>query len=90
MKKILMTIAKMAGKWLIGYLPDVALWAVQYGTDKAANNEKVAYVIEVINMIAADAATVSRIMEDGKMTDAEEAEVRERTERIAEDIKGLL
>lgn len=90
MKKMMTMLVKMAAKFVIGYLPDVAIWAVKYGTNKAKDDEKVTYVIEVINMIAADAEMVSRIMDDGKMTDAEEAEVRERTEQIAEDIKGLL
>lgn len=90
MKTVLMTIVKALAKWLLGYLPTAAVWAVKYGTDKTKDSVKAAFVLETVKNIATDAALISRIMEDGKVEDSEVLAVEARATDLAESIKGLL
>lgn len=90
MKKMMTMLVKMAAKFVIGYLPDVAIWAIQYGADKAKDDEKAAYVLSVVKRIATEAALVARIMEDGVVSAQEESEVRTATMDLAEQIEDLI
>ena len=90
MKAVLMTIVKALAKWLLGYLPAAAVWAVKYGTDKTKDSTKAAVVLQTVKNIATDAALIARIMEDGKVEDSEVLAVEIRAKDIADDIKGLL
>lgn len=90
MKAVLKTIAKAMAKWVLGYLPDVVLWAIKLGTDKAKDSERASYVLNVVQTVATDAAMVARIMADGAVTEAEAAEARARAESLVEEMQGLL
>jgi hypothetical protein len=90
MKAVLKTIAKAMAKWVIGYLPDVSVWAIKQGAGKAKDSEKTAYLLFVVKRIATVAALVARIMEDGKVTEQEEAEVRKEAMDLVDQIKTAL
>jgi hypothetical protein len=89
MKTVLNWFKTTAAKWLIGYLPDVVLWAIKLGTDKAKDSERASYVLNVVQMVATDAAMVARIMSDGAVSEAEAAEARARAEALVEEMQGL-
>jgi hypothetical protein len=90
MKTMMKMIVKMAAKWLLGFLPNAAVWAVKYGTDKTKDRAKAAFVLSVVKNIATDAAMIARIMEDGKVEDVEVLAVESRAEALAEELQGLL
>lgn len=90
MKTIWSWVKKNAAKWVIGYLPDIAVWAIKQGAGKAKDNEKTAYVLFVVKRIATVAALVARIMEDGKVTEQEEAEVRKEAMDLVDQIEGAM
>lgn len=90
MKTMWITIVKAMAKWLLGYLPNAAVWAIRQGAGKAKDNEKTAYVLFVVKRIATDAALVARIMEDGEVTEQEEAEVTTTAMDLVEQIKTAM
>lgn len=85
---------KMIVKFLAGivleYLPDVAVWAIEQATDKAAGSDRAQQIIETVQLVAEDAAAVAKVMADGKVTDAEKSAISTRVSALAEDIKALL
>lgn len=89
-KTVMNWIKKSATKWLLGCLPDIALWAIKQGAGKAKDSEKTAYVLFVVKRIATVAVMVARIMEDGQVTGQEEGEVRKEAMDLAEQIEIAL
>lgn len=83
-------IAKWLATWLIGYLPDVVVWALELGTDKARGSAKAQRVLTAIESIAEDANAVAKAMKDGKITIEEAEAIRNRTKALTEEIKLLL
>lgn len=75
---------------VLEYLPDVAVWAIEQATGKAKDSEKALRVIEVVQIVANDAANLAKVMSDGKVTDEEKAAISMRATALAEDIKALL
>ena len=90
MKTMITSIAKIAAKWLLGYLPDVAVWAIKQGAGKAKDSERTAYVLFVVKRIATVSVMVARIMEDGQVTEQEEGEVRTEAMDLAGQIEIAL
>lgn len=90
MKTVMDWIKKSAAKWLLGYLPDIAVWAIKQGAGKAKDDEKTAYILFVVKRIATVSVMVARIMEDGKVTEQEEAEVRTEAMDLAGQIEIAL
>lgn len=84
------TIAKWCAKVALEYLPDVATWAVEQATAKTADSEKAQDVLEVIQIVANDAANLAKVMSDGKVTAEEKAAIRARASALADDIKAFL
>jgi hypothetical protein len=83
-------IKKHAAKWVLGYLPDVAVWAIKQGAGKAKDSERAAYVLFVVKRIATVSVMVARIMEDGEVTEQEEAEVRKEAMDLVDQIEGAM
>lgn len=84
------TIAKWCAKVALEYLPDVAVWAVEQATVKTADSDKAQDVLEVVQIVANDAANLAKVMSDGKVTDEEKAAISMRARALADDIKALL
>lgn len=90
MKTVMDWVKKHAAKWLLGYLPDIAVWAIKQGAGKAKDDEKTAYVLFVVKRIATVSVMVARIMEDGQVTEQEELEVRKEAMDLVDQIEGAL
>lgn len=85
-KNLANAFVKALAKWILSYLPKVALWAIKLGADKTADSEKTAYVLFVVKCIATEAVRVARIMEDGEVTEQEEMEVEKQALGLVEKI----
>lgn len=83
------TVAKWCAKIALEYLPDVTVWAVEQATAKTADSEDARHIIEVVQIVADDAANLAKVMSDGKVTEDEKAAVRLRASALADDIKAL-
>lgn len=89
-QSIIEFVKKQAAKWVLGCLPDAAVWAIKQGAGMAKDSEKTAYVLFVVKRIATVSVMVARIMEDGEVTEQEEGEVRKEAMDLVDQIETVL
>ena len=84
------TIAKWCAKIALNYLPDVAVWLIRLATSKTASDDKAKRAIEVVQMVALDAATLASIMEDGEVSNEEALTITSRASELSDKLMELL
>lgn len=87
---MLKSLAKIVAKWVIGYLPDIAVWAIEQANNKTKDSEKAKSVLAVIKQVSNDANMLASAMEDGNISDNEKQAIKTRANALVEDIKELL
>lgn len=84
------TIAKWCAKFAIGYLPDIAVYAMKIATDKVGDNAKAQRIVSTLVQVSKDCTLLASVMTDGKLTETEEEQIKMRASVLAEEIGELL
>lgn len=87
---MLKKLAKLCAKFVIGYLPDVALWLVRLATEKTAESDKAKRALAIVQQVSRDSLILSEIMADGIVSEIEAEQVKMRAQVLSDEISELL
>jgi hypothetical protein len=87
---MLKKLAKYCAKFALGYLPEVFCYIMKMATDKTKDSDRAKAILRVVKQISTEALIISEVMEDGNITETEEAQIKMRAEVLAEEINALL